>query len=178
MRESVDGLKTVFASRGYRIGGTIIFCLALPLYLMTLASEYTGGAIGPAALKYLDAQMVVFSLVMTTLLSLLLPVMFYLLRQGSGMARSTATGGVAIGVLTPILCCSPALPLMLGFIATFFPALVDMIGWKLQQFIVTNSTELYLFASALLLLALYQNARRVHRGDLCSTTVRQLRNNV
>jgi uncharacterized membrane protein len=56
---------------------------------------------------------------------------------------------------------------MLGFVATFFPALVEMIGWELQKFIVTYSTELYILASVLLLVALYQNARRVARGPVC-----------
>ena len=167
MSELVDGLKTTFAARGYRIGGIAIFCVALPAYLMTLASEYTGGVIGPASLKYLDAKMVVFSIIMALLVALLLPVMFYLMRQGFGTTKSSATGGVAIGVLTPLLCCSPLLPLILGFVATFFPALVEMIGWGLQKFIVTHSIELYSVASVLLLVALYQNARRVARGPVC-----------
>ena len=168
MRELVDGLKTTFAARRYRIGGIAIFCAALPAYLMTLASEYTSGVIGPAALKYLDTKMVVFSIIMAILVALLLPVMFYLTRQGFGTTKSSASGGVVIGVLTPLLCCSPLLPLMLGFVATFFPALVEMIGWELQKFIVTHSTELYILASMLLLVALYQNARRVVRGSACS----------
>jgi len=167
MSELVEGLKTTFAVREYRFGGGVAFCVALPAYLMTLASEYTGGVIGPAALKYLNTKMVMFSIIMAILVALLLPVMFYLMRQGFGTTKSSATGGVVIGVLTPILCCSPLLPLILGFVATFFPALVEMIGWELQKFIVTHSTELYILASVLLLVALYQNARRVARGPVC-----------
>ncbi|RLA07420.1 MAG: hypothetical protein DRQ59_14445 [Gammaproteobacteria bacterium] len=178
MSEWVEGLKATFAARQYRIGGITIFCVALPTYLMTLASEYTGGVIGPAALKYLDAKMIVFSLIMSTLVTLLLPVMFYLMRHGFGTTKSSATGGVAIGVLTPLLCCSPLLPLILGFVATFFPALVEMIGWQLQKFIVTHSTELYSLASVLLLVALYQNARRVACGPVCSPRGRSLGNSV
>jgi len=168
MIELVEGLKTTFATREYRIGGIVVFCVTFPAYLMTLASEYTGGVVSPAALEFLDTKMTVFSLIMATLVALLLPVMFYLMRRGFGMTKSSATGGVVIGVLTPILCCSPLLPLILGFVATFFPTLVGMIGWELQKFIVTHSTELYLLASLLLLVALYQNARRVVRGSACA----------
>lgn len=172
MNDLARGLKTAFASRGYRIGGAAIFCLALPLYLMTLASEYTGGVVSPAALKYLDFEMAAFSSIMAVLIALLLPVMFHLARHGFGTSKASATGGVAIGVLTPLLCCSPILPLALGFVATFFPALVEMIGWKLQKFIVTNSTELYLLASVLLSIALWQNARRISRGTVCELNAR------
>jgi len=58
MSELVDGLKTAFASSQYRIAGVAVFCVALPAYMMTLAASYTGGVIGPAALKYLDTEMV------------------------------------------------------------------------------------------------------------------------
>jgi len=156
--ELIDGLKTAFASRKYRIAGVAVFSITLPAYLMTLAAAYTGGVIGPAALKYLDAEMILFSLVMATLVALLLPLMVCLVRQGQGTTKSSATGGVIIGVFTPLLCCSPILPLTLGFIATFFPALVSMIGRNLQKFIVTKTTELYILAGTLLLIALYQNA--------------------
>ena len=62
--------------------------VALPAYLMTLASEYTGGVIGPAALKYLNTKMVVFSIIMALLVAFLLLVMFYLMRQGGSVRQN------------------------------------------------------------------------------------------
>jgi len=164
MDDLIIGLGTVFSSRGNRLIGGLIFMLVLPLYLMTLASELTGGVISPAALKYLNAEMIIFSLIMACLLALLLPVMLFLLRRGRGTMKSAAAGGVTIGVLTPLLCCSPILPLFLGFVATLFPALVEMIGWKLQKFIVSNTTEIYTLACVLLFIVLHQNARRCLSG--------------
>ena len=168
MNQFLAGLKTTFATRNYRVGGFIIFCIALLAYLMTLPASFTGGRIGPSALQFLDSQLVLFSLVMAILVAFLLPVMVYLVRLGRGASKSSATGGAVVGVLTPVLCCSPILPIALGFLATFFPSLASAIGWKLQGFIATHQTELFVAAPLLLLFALWQNARRIEAGFNCA----------
>jgi len=167
MNHLVNGLKITFTTPRYRSAGIIVFFIALPLYLMTLASEYTAGKITPAALKYLNTEMISFSIIMAVLVSLLLPVMFYLIKRGQSSSKSSATGGVIVGVFTPLMCCSPLLPLVLGFIATLFPGVLELVGWKLQKFIVTHTVELYTVASLLLLIALYQNAKRIALDDTC-----------
>lgn len=109
---------------------------------------------------------------MAALVALLLPVMVYVMRQGQHASKTSATGGVIVGLMTPILCCSTALPIALGFVATFFPSLVNALGWPLQGFIATHQTELLTVASALLLFALYQNARNAARRPACAIPAR------
>jgi len=167
MNGVLTGLGIVFRLRTYRITALAIFALALPFYLMTLPSSFTGGRIGFATLRYLDAELTFFALVMAGLLALLLALIVYLVRQGQRARKASASGGVAVGVLTPILCCSPALPIALGFVAGAFPTLVGAIGGTLQGFIATHKTELFSAATVLLLIALYQNARSVAKGPSC-----------
>ncbi len=167
MKSTVAALKTVFALRPYPLIGGISFVCFLIFYLMTLPSSFTGGRIGFVALRYLDAKLSIFSVVMAALVALLIPFMVYLFRQGLVTGKASATGGVAVGILTPILCCSPVLPIVLGFVAGLFPSLVGSYGWRLQGFIATHQTELFLVAIGLLVFALHQNAKRIEQGVSC-----------
>ncbi len=168
MRTITSALKTVLHSKGNRWLALSAFAVLLAFYLMTLPAAYTGGRIGPAALQFLDVTMALFALVMASLTALLIPMMVYLMRNGRGASKSSAAGGVLVGVLTPVLCCSPLLPLALGALAALFPSVVTAFGWQLQGFIATHQNELLLAAVALLALALYQNSVRVVRGARCS----------
>lgn len=168
MKSIATALSTVFRIGSYRTAGITSFVLFLALYLMTLPASYTGGRIGPAALRFLDAKLMVLSVVMAALIALIIPLLVYLLRQGQRANKASATGGLFVGILTPILCCSPILPVVLSFLAAFFPSLIAPFGWQLQGFIATHQTELFIAAILLLGVALYQNARRVNAGAACS----------
>lgn len=72
-----------------------------------------------------------------------------------------------MGILTPLLCCSPILPLLLGLLAIVFPALANAAAGPLQAFIARHETALLLTALALMVMALHQNARRVLQGSSC-----------
>ena len=167
MRDVLTGLRIVFSRRSYQVAATAVFAFALPFYLMTLPSSFTGGRIGITALRYLDVELVFFALVMAVLVTLLIPLIVYLLKQGRRASKAPASGGVAVGVLTPLLCCSPALPIALGFVAGVFPSLMGAGGVGLQGFIATHETELFSVATLLLLVALYQNARSAAKGPSC-----------
>ncbi len=167
MKSMVTAIKTVFALRPYPLIGGISFAGFLAFYLLTLPSSFTGGRIGLAALRYLDLRLSLFSVVMAALMGLIVPFAVYLFRQGLGLSKASATGGVAVGLLTPILCCSPVLPIAISFVAGVFPSLVGSFGWGLQGFIATHQNELFLAAIALLIFALYQNAGRVQAGAAC-----------
>lgn len=167
MKSIVPAIKTVFALRPYALIGGISFVVFLIFYLFTLPSSFTGGRIGLMALRYLDLRLSVFSVVMAALMGLIVPFAVYLFRQGLGASKASATGGLAVGLLTPILCCSPVLPIAISFVAGVFPSLVGSFGWGLQGFIATHQSELFLAAIVLLVLALYQNARRVQAGVAC-----------
>ncbi len=167
MKTIVTALKTVFALRPYRLVGVISFALFLALYLVTLPASFTGGRIGFVALRFLDAKLTLLSVMLAALAALITPLIVYLLRQGQKTNKASATGGLIVGVLTPILCCSPILPIALGFVAGFLPSLVGTFGWRLQGFIATHQTELFFAAALLLVFALYQNAKRVAEGSRC-----------
>ena len=161
MKTIVAALKRVFALRPYRLVGAISFAGFLALYLITLPASFTGGRIGLVALRFLDAKLTLLSVLMAALAGLITSVIVYLLKQEQKTSKASATGGLIVGVLTPLLCCSPILPIALGFIASTLPSLVGTFGWGLQGFIATHQTELFLTAALLLVFALYQNAKRV-----------------
>lgn len=167
MNTIISALKTVLGIRAYQFIAGISFLLFLLLYLITLPASYTGGYSSFAAMKYLTPTLVGFSVLMAALVALLLPLIIYLIRQGQKSSKSSATGGVLIGVLAPMLCCSPILPITLGFIATLIPTLGGSFGIQIQGFIATHQIALFIAASVLLLFALYQNAQKVITGVCC-----------
>ncbi len=168
MSTIIRALRQVWAQgRVYPWTALIAFGLSLPLYLTTLPASYVGGTISLKALAYLDVKLISFAVLLSVLVTLLAPLMVYLLREGRKSAKASATGGVLIGVFAPMLCCSPLLPLAMGAVAAILPALGGTVGIRVQYFIATYQTELLLFAAGLLALALYQNARRVLRGAHC-----------
>lgn len=167
MNTILIALKTVLSLRAYQWTSWISFILFLILYLTTLPASYTGGYSSFAALKYLTPTLLGFSILMAALVALLLPLIIYLIRQGRKSSKSSATGGVLIGVLAPMLCCSPILPITVGFIVTLLPTLGGAFGIQIQGFIATHQIELFIAASLLLLFALYQNAKKVANGVQC-----------
>jgi hypothetical protein len=104
---------------------------------------------------------------MSVLVALIMPLIFYLIRQGQKSSKSSAAGGLLVGILAPMLCCSPILPILMGFVASLLPTLVGSFGVRLQGFIATHQVELFIVASLLLLFALYQNAKKVTNGNFC-----------
>ena len=164
----VSALRTVLGLRPYRALGAGTFVVFLVLYLMTLPSSFTGGRIGLTALRYLDVKLTIVSVSMAALVALIVTFLAYLLRQGQRASKTSAAGGIAVGVLTPVLCCSPVLPIAVSFVAGIFPTLLGSFGWRVQGFIATHQMELFLFAVLLLALALYQNAKSVVRGPSCA----------
>ncbi|HEC12764.1 MAG TPA: hypothetical protein ENI80_05870 [Acidiferrobacteraceae bacterium] len=169
MKTITEALRTVLSQPLYSIISGISFVAFLVLYLLTLPSSYTGGQIGLVSLQFLDAKFIGLSIVMATLVALLIPLMIFLIKQGLNASKSSATGGIIIGLITPILCCSPLLPIVLGFIASALPSLGGLLGPQIQGYIATHQSELFLVAIFLLALALYQNASSVVKGIHCRT---------
>ncbi len=167
MKTILDALKIVLKTNRYRWVTIISFILFLLLYLTTLPASYTGGYSSFEALQYLNPTLVGFSVLMSLLVALMMPLMFYLIRQGQKSSKSSATGGLLIGILAPMLCCSPILPIAVGFIASALPALGTSFGIQIQGFIATHQIELFSTASLLLFFALYQNAKKVVCGVQC-----------
>jgi len=167
MKTIMNALSTVLKMQNYRWITIISFILFSILYLTTLPASYTGGYSSFEALEYLNPTLVGFSLLMALLVSLMIPLIIYLIRQGQKTSKSSATGGLLIGVLAPMLCCSPLLPIAIGFIAGVLPAMGGTFGIQIQGFIATHQIELFTAASLLLFFALYQNAKKVENGVSC-----------
>ncbi len=167
MKVIFEALKIVLKIKSYLWITLISFILFLILYLMTLPASYTGGYSSIEALEYLNPPLISFSVLMATLVALLMPLIIYLIRQGQKASKSSATGGLLIGILAPMLCCSPILPITIGFIASLLPALGGTFGIQIQGFIATHQIELFSTASLLLIYALYQNAKKVTNGVNC-----------
>lgn len=167
MNTIIKALKTVLSIRFYQWVTGVSFILFLLLYLMTLPASYTGGYSSFEALKYLTPILAAFSVFMAALVALLMPLIVYLLRQGKKSSKSSAAGGMLIGFLAPMLCCSPILPIAMGFVASLLPTLGGTFGVRIQGFIATHQIELFVAASVLLVFALYQNAKKVIDGVHC-----------
>ena len=83
-------------------------------------------------------------------------------------AGFSAVGGLIISLVTPLLCCSPILPILFSFLAGFLPALAGGAGGAVQGFLATHEWLFFTVATAILVFALYQNAREVVKGAGCA----------
>lgn len=167
MRSITTAFKTVFSFRGYKITGVISFLFFLLLYAFTLPAKYAGGQIGLISLQHLSWTMGLFALAFALLLSVIIPFTVFAFRQGVKSQKSSTAGGLFVSFLTPLLCCSPLLPALMGFLGSIIPLLPVGSSLAVQKFVVTYETELYLGSLLLLVLALYQNAKYIARSPTC-----------
>ena len=166
MNTIVIAAKTVFSSRAYLIAGAVSFAISLVLYLFTLPATFTGGQVGLVSLHFLTLRLAGLAVVMAALLALILPFIIFLIRRGQKARTATTAGGVLVGIITPLLCCSPILPIALGFVGGLFP-LLGGAGGGIQGFIATHETGFFVAAILLLVSALYQNAKKICEGACC-----------
>ncbi|MHB8424017.1 MAG: hypothetical protein ACYDB9_02530 [Gammaproteobacteria bacterium] len=169
MRAFLQALRTVFASRIYWIMGAAGFLVFLVVYLMTLPATFTGGRVGFVALRFVNTELVLWSVLMAALLGLLMPFTFYLLRRGYRARTGAAAGGVIVGLVTPLLCCTPVIPIVFSFLAGLFPALAGSAGGVAQGFLATHETLFFSVATLLLIYALYRDARKIAEAACCRT---------
>lgn len=152
-------LRIALASRRAMAGTGAVFLLFAILYAMILPATYTGGAIGPAALRFLTFGTFVLALLMALLLALTLALGVHGFRNGSSAKPAGSVLGAVLAALPPLLCCSPILPLAIAAVAAILPA-AGSFGLPIQGFIATHEPEIYGVAIALMAWGLYANARR------------------
>lgn len=162
--------RTVFASPASWVVGAASFLVFLFIYLVTLPATFTGGAIGFGALAFLTRELAGWSALMAAILGLLMPMTVYLLRRGqkARAGTGTAAGGLIISLITPLLCCSPVLPIAFSVVAGFVPALAGGAGGHVQGFLATHEWLFFGVATVILLLALLKNASEVVKGACCA----------
>ena len=145
----------------YRRLALTIFVPALVLYLFLLPSTFTGGSIGLTSLRYLNAELVIFSLLLAGLLSLSLALNIFAFRSSTRRkGRALTFGALASSLLPSTLCCVPVVPTVLVFLRATTPQIFGFLG-KVQGFIATYETVFLILASLLLLLSLRLAARSV-----------------
>ncbi len=170
MKNLLPAVREVFSSRVAWIIGIVSFAVFLVIYLMTLPATFTGGVVGFRAFAFVTPELAGWSVLMAALLGVLMPMTVYLLRRGykARGGAGTATGGLVISLVTPLLCCSPILPIVFSFLAGFIPALAGGAGGAVQGFLATHEWLFFTVATAILVFALYQNAKEVVKGTCCA----------
>jgi len=167
MQKIKTSMSFVFEEKKYKIISIISFIFFLLLYLITLPSSYTGGKIGLISFKFLTVRMIIFAFIFALLIGILIPFIIFLFNRSNKTHTGTAAGGIFVSIITPFLCCSPLLPIVLGFIGGIIPILKGSFGLTVQAFVATHETEIYLGVIVLLLLSIYQNARSVVQCPDC-----------
>ncbi|MHB1543052.1 MAG: hypothetical protein ACYCS1_09655 [Gammaproteobacteria bacterium] len=169
MKNLLPALREVFASAGSRILGVLSFSVFLVVYLMTLPATFTGGRMGLQALSFVTPQLIGWSVLLSVLLGMLVPMTVYLLKRGykarGGVGGTTS--GLAISLVTPLLCCSPVLPIAFSFLAGWIPLLAGGAGGVFQGFLATHEWLFFALSALILLGALFWNAREVVKGSCC-----------
>lgn len=145
------------------------FTLLLPFYATMLPAAFTGGRIGWVSLRLLTPLDAAIALALAVFLALTMAMVAMLLRDGRRASKAVAGSGAVIGLVTPLLCCSPLLPTLLAGLALVFPALANAAAGSVQGFIATHETAILSASVALTALAFWQNARRLVTGPACRT---------
>jgi len=137
----------------------ILFSLVLVVHLVVLPAHVLGSDIGLRSFAHLNLSIALFALLFATLESVLINLWGLLIRQNTHCRTAPAAGGMLIGLVSPLLCCTPLLPTILSFIAILFPSAVSGMGLQIQYTVNVYQTELLLLSLGLLLFAIIQNAR-------------------
>lgn len=170
MMTVLTALKLAWAEKASRWAAGLSFAVLLPLYAATLPASLTGGRIGWVSLRLLTPELGIIAFALALLLALTVALMALIIRQGQRASKGAATGSALGGVMaliTPLLCCSPILPLALGALAVVFPTLANAASGRVQGFIATHEIGLLLAALTLTGVAFYLNARRAAAGASC-----------
>lgn len=157
----VNALKITFKTPRLKWVLLGSFYMLFILHLTILPAHILGMDIGLSSFSNLNTEIIFFSFLLSLLESILISMLFFLIINKKHCKTSSAAGGMFIGLISPLLCCSPILPTLLGAIAVIFPSAMLGVGIKLQYFINVYQTQIFIFALSLLLLAIFQNAKYI-----------------
>ncbi len=158
---AVRAAGLVFRTRSYRILALGLFVLALTLYVFTLPAAYTGGVIGLISLRYLNGELLFFSVALAALLSLTLTLNVYAFRASVRKAgRGLTVGALASSLLPASICCTPLVPTLLAVAGASTPQIFGVTG-RVQGLFATYEPVILTLALVLLLLALRLAGRSI-----------------
>lgn len=143
--------RVVFRPQAYRYLALGVFLIALGLYLFTLPATFTGGVVGLVSLRYLNAELIFFSVTLALLLSLVVSFNLYgfrasLRRQGAGLS----VGAVLASLVPSSICCTSLVPSLLAAVGASTLQIFGLTG-RIQG-AVARYEALYLAAALILLL--------------------------
>lgn len=149
--QPLSAITAVFegwAYRGLFVGTATVVTL---FYTILLPFQYTQ-RLSIANWRYLDGELAFFSLVFGLLLAWLLTANVYSLRALARRSNASASLGAVLGSLLPsLLCCTPAVPTVLGIVGISSLGIYEWSG-RIQSFFAREEL-FFLVASAGLLLA-------------------------
>jgi len=149
--------KSIYSNPKVKWVGSFLFLVLLAIHLTILPATILGPEIGFQSFQFINRQIAIFAVLFALFESTLIILWWSLLRNKSHCKTAPAAGGVLIGLISPLLCCTPILPTFLSFVAVLFPSLVTAIGFKIQYTVNVYQTQLLIFALLLLGVALIQN---------------------
>jgi len=173
MRPIIVALRLAWDDTICRWSAIVGLPLLGTVYAAVLPASMTGGRIGWVSLRLLTPELGILAVALASLLTLTVALMVLIVRHGRRASKAAVTGGALMALVTPLLCCSPVLPLALGALAVAFPAIAGVAAGRMQGYIATHETSLLLVAVGLTAVALYQNARRVASGPHCRIPARR-----
>ena len=155
----VKALKITFKMMRIKFILWVSFVVLFLLHLYILPAHILGMDIGLNSFLNLNIEILIFSFLLSLLESILISMLYFLMTNKIHCKTTSAAGGMFIGLISPLLCCSPILPTLLGFVAVIFPSAMLGVGIKVQYFVNVYQTQLFILALFLLLLAIFQNAK-------------------
>ena len=148
------------------IGFLVVAGVVAFFYTLLLPFSYTQ-RFELANWNYLDAYLLVWSIVLGLAMGLVLSIQVYAMRRiaDTRAANSTTTGlAFVAGLLPSFLCCTPIIPSLLAFIGMSGVGLYTTTG-TLQHFFAVHQTEFLAASLVLLGLMCWWGLRKVARSE-------------
>ena len=148
------------------IGFLVVAGVVAFFYTLLLPFSYTQ-RFELANWNYLDAYLLVWSIVLGLAMGLVLSIQVYAIRRiaDTRAANSTTTGlAFVAGLLPSFLCCTPIIPSLLAFIGMSGVGLYTTTG-TLQHFFAVHQTEFLATSLILLSLMCWWGLRKVTRSQ-------------
>ncbi len=142
----------VLRTKSYGFLALGLFVPLLLIYLFTLPATYTGGVVGLISLRYLNTELIFFSITLAGFLSLTLSLNIYAFRASVlGRGRGLGVGAIFASLLPSSVCCTSLVPSLLAVLGASTPQIFGLTG-RIQGFFATYEIA---FLGAALVLVLF-----------------------
>jgi len=164
-----NALQMILMTPWSRVLTPISFIILIILHLMILPAHSLGTDIGLQSFRYITPTIGFFSFLLALSESVLISLWVMLIKQRKHCRTAPAAGGIVIGLVSPLLCCTPLLPTLLGVIALVFPSVGSRYGMKIQYFVNVYQNELLVVALLLIVFSIYQNNKYLNSNSTGET---------